>query len=295
MKKLNISFNIEFDHLAISSRDPVATKYLGSYKSVFKGNGLEFEGYRKYSQDDDASRIDWKASRRVNQFMVREYTEERNLDVFFLIDVSNGMLLGAQPKLKCEYIAEVVSALSRYILASGDNVGFALFNTNIVTFQLPRTGETVHSELIHALSNVGFYGGGSNVSSALSFALKLISEGSLVILLSDFINMPASWSEFCALAGQKFSFIGMLVRDPIDRELPEGKGQVALADPYSNQTVLVDIASLKHAYAQENKAQEERLLYEFNVHGGDFVILQTNQSFIGPISRMFTERMERWR
>jgi len=100
------------------------------YKVVY-GKGFEFDGYRDFAQDEDASNIDWKASRRAQKLLTRKYIEERDLKILFLIDVSDNMIFGSTEKLKCEYTAELVAALSHLILFSGDKVGFKFFNNSI--------------------------------------------------------------------------------------------------------------------------------------------------------------------
>ena len=55
------------------------------YRSVFRGKGLEFDSYRLYSDGDDASLIDWKASLRANEMLSKQYIEERDLNVYFLV------------------------------------------------------------------------------------------------------------------------------------------------------------------------------------------------------------------
>ena len=83
----------------------VNSGFLGSYTSFFRGRGLEFENYRSYTESDDASFIDWKASLRSNNLLVKEYVEERALNVFLLIDVSSKMFFSSTQKLKNEYAA----------------------------------------------------------------------------------------------------------------------------------------------------------------------------------------------
>ena len=109
------------------SHEPMA----GDYRSVFKGRGLEFEGYRDYNPEDDATMIDWKATLRAKRLVVRELREERNLSVLFLFDVSNSMLYASTEKLKCEYAAELIATLSYAIREVGDAVGLVMFNDKI--------------------------------------------------------------------------------------------------------------------------------------------------------------------
>ena len=81
--KLDLSEGIK--RLKILTAQIVNTSIVGGYKSVFKGRGLEFEDYRQYTPNDDASLIDWKASVRSKELFIREFVEERNLNVYFLI------------------------------------------------------------------------------------------------------------------------------------------------------------------------------------------------------------------
>jgi len=87
MAKLRVSLTPAIGKLEVVTKSLVNTKVIGRYKSVFKGRGLEFADYRDYTQNDDASLIDWKASARANKTLVKEFVEERNLNVFLLIDV----------------------------------------------------------------------------------------------------------------------------------------------------------------------------------------------------------------
>src|SRR3989338_7011118 len=139
-KELKLDLSEGIKRLKILTNRIINTRFIGGYKSVFKGKGLEFEDYRPYTTHDDASTIDWKASVKSNQLLVREFVEERNLNTFFLIDVSSSMVYGSIDKLKVEYAAEVAAALSYVILNSGDSMGFALFNDKIVKNVLPAQG-----------------------------------------------------------------------------------------------------------------------------------------------------------
>ena len=126
-KQLRIDPSIVVKRLKILTNNIVNSQLVGNYRSVFKGRGLEFEGYRHYTPDDDASSIDWKASVRSKEMLVKQLIDERNVSVFFLIDVSSSMVYSTTDKLKVEYMAELVATLSYVILSAGDSVGFALF------------------------------------------------------------------------------------------------------------------------------------------------------------------------
>src|SRR3989344_6963469 len=103
MKELNVNFPPLIKKREMSSRRGMFGPLTGEYRSAFKGRGLEFTGYRKYDPSDDASLIDWKASLRSKDLVVREMVDERNLEILFAFDVSSSMSFASGEKLKNEY------------------------------------------------------------------------------------------------------------------------------------------------------------------------------------------------
>ena len=295
MKRIKIDLKIGFEDLAIGARDTVTTQYLGKYKSVFKGRGLEFDSYRDFTPDDDASLIDWKASAKGGHLMIKQYVEERNLNVFFLMDVSNSMILSSQPILKCEYAAELISSLAFSVLNSGDNVGYALFNDRVIEYRPFTRGMETYSELIETLSKSTNYGGGFNLHLAVEHMIEFIPQGSVVFLITDFIGLNHGWENAIRLAAHKFSLIGIGIRDPIDRRIPEGVGQIAVADPFSEETMLIDPNMIKPYYEKDVQMYEELVSSVFLDNGAELVFLETHEDFIGKIMELFKQREAKWK
>ena len=204
--KLDLSEGIK--RLKILTAQIVNTSIVGGYKSVFKGRGLEFEDYRQYTPNDDASLIDWKASVRSKELFIREFVEERNLNVYFLIDVSSSMVYGSIDKLKMEYAGELAAALSYVVLNAGDSVGFALFNDKIVKNVPPIIGPMQYHNLVTALVNPNHYGGKYNLDEALKFILAFLKQASIVIIISDFIGLKNDWERYIRVVSKKFDLIG---------------------------------------------------------------------------------------
>ncbi len=295
MAKLKINTGFSLNRLDLVVKGLVNTKFLGNYKSAFKGTGLEFADYRVYnSNNDDASRIDWKASKRVGQTLVKEFVEERNLEVIFLIDVSSQMLSGSTDKLKAEYIAEMVSTLSRSIISAGDNVGFILFSDQIVKEYPPQGGMKQYYVLTKSLIDTNNYKGYSKIDDVLNYAFKKFNDGSLVILVSDFIYGLKD-EKILNLMCRKFDFISMMVRDPRDLSLPEGTGEAILEDPYSGSTLLVDPKTIGKEYAREASEQINKLKATMKKYGGEFLLLDTAKPFLKEIVRFFNIRAAKWK
>src|SRR3989338_10500298 len=286
--KLDLSECIK--RLKILTAQIVNTSIVGGYKSVFKGRGLEFEDYRQYTPNDDASLIDWKASVRSKELFIREFVEERNLNVYFLIDVSSSMVYGSIDKLKMEYAGELAAALSYVVLNAGDSVGFALFNDKIVKNVPPIIGPMQYHNLVTALVNPNHYGGKYNLDEALKFILAFLKQASIVIIISDFIGLKNDWERYIRVVSKKFDLIGIMVKDQNDKILPDYNGQVLLEDPFSDRQILVRPETISEAYKAYALKQEEMVKSAFLDSGADFIGLTTNESFVKPITNLFIKR-----
>lgn len=292
--KLRLNLAPELQRLDIVVKGLVNTQFMGNYASAFKGTGLEFSEFRNYTPNDDASRIDWKTSNRARTLLVKEFIEERNLNVFFIVDVSSRMLLSSVNKLKAEYVAELVASFSHTILKEGDYVGLTLFSDDVVKRIIPSNGMRHFYIISDALSNINFYGGGFNLKKALEHAIKFFPRDSLVIVISDFIN-EENFSEELKLAAHKFDLIGMMVRDPIDTALPGGMGQVLVEDPVTGERLLIAPNKMKYLYEAIVKKEISSLSKSFRDAGAELLPLSTNKSFVEDLVMFFKRRKLKWR
>lgn len=291
--KLDLTAGIK--RLKIETNRLVNSKIVGGYRSVFKGRGLEFLDYRPYTQNDDASTIDWKASVRSKELLVREFAEERNLNVFFLVDVSSSMVFGSVDKLKMEYAAELVATLSYTILQAGDSISFAFFTDKIVIHEPPQSGLKQYYKLISILVNPKYYGGNCDFCEALKFTMAFLKEFSIVIIISDFIGLKGEWKHYMKLMGKKFDVIGMMILDPRDKYLPDYDGQAILGDVFSNRQVIVNVNSIKDDYTRFVEAKEREINKAFLDSKSDFVELETDRPFVKPLTDLFFRRSRKVR
>ncbi len=267
----------------------------GSYKSVFKGKGLEFVGFREYVPSDDAMLIDWKASLRANKQMVRVLEEERDLSVFFLLDVSDSMLFSSHNKLKCEYAAELVGTLSYAMSQVGDSVGIGLFNDNLVKIVQPSLGRSQFYKIVSILGEPGNYGGKYDINWALKYILSLsfLRKDSIIFIVSDLIGMQPGGEESIKVAGLKYDLNLVVVRDPVDMRLPDIGAEINLSDPYSNKGMMVNPRVTKQAYETESKDQVERIQKELKKTNSSLLFLETDQEFTQEIFKFFRMRQSR--
>ncbi len=253
------------------------------YNSLFRGKGLEFDSYRQFEPSDDASMIDWKASLRANVLLAKKYIEERDLNVYFLVDVSGSMLFGSRDKLKAEYAVEVVCALSHLIMTSGDRIGLVMFSDKVVKFLHPSNSRNQFALFVKYLSDTSFYGGGFDLKVAIDSVLNYVKTPYTVfVLVSDFVKMRENSVRGLRLIGTQFETFAIMMRDELDENLPRTKYQFALQDPYSKRQMILDPEIAVERYRAAVVKQKGVVKDIFKKSRIDLLELMTNKSFAVP-------------
>ena len=282
--------------LEIYTKGLAMGKLIGTYRSSFKGRGLEFDGYRDYAPDDDAGLIDWKASARTNDILIRQFIEERNLNVFLLTDVNSSMLYGSSAnKLKVLYAAELCASLCYAILKAKDSVGYGLFNDHLITHEMPSLESQQFYKLYRTLLQTENYGGHYNMSAVLEEVLAFLPEKTILIIISDFIGVGGDWERKLSIASQKFEIIGIMIRDIFDRTLPSDEINLLVEHPENEQQLLINPADARRAYELHAKEQEEYVKKTFKKNNSDIIMLTTDKPFVKPLFNFFKMRERRWR
>ncbi len=261
------------------------------YKVIFRGRGLEFDSYRNFSPDDDASLIDWKASLRANSLLAKKYIEERELNIYFLVDVSNSMLFGSTDKLKAEFVAEFVVSLSHLVLGSGDKIGLVMFSDDVVKILRPSRGKNQFALFMKFLSDSSFYGGGFDLNKGIEHVLRMSnSPYTVFILVSDFIKTKKNSERELRLMGSKFETLAVMIRDPLDENLPKTKYQFSVQDPYSGRQMILDPDIAAKRY-RKNVVRQKGMMKEIFKHSGiDLLELVTDKGIVIPLSGFLKQR-----
>jgi uncharacterized protein (DUF58 family) len=261
------------------------------YRAIFRGRGLEFDSYRSFAPDDDASLIDWKASLRSNDLLAKKYIEERNLNVYFLVDVSNSMLFGSGKKLKAEYAAELVVSLSHLIIGSGDRIGLVMFSDKVVKVLHPSGSKNQFALFTKFLSDPDYYGGGFDLNGALDYILHTVkSPYTVFVLVSDFINPKKESEKFLGLMGTRFETMAVMIRDNVDENLPKTKYQFSVQDPYSGRQMILDPEIAAEQY-HKNVIRQKGILKEMLKKSRvDLLELMTDKHFAIPVASFLKTR-----
>jgi len=291
LRKLDVELIPKIRKLDVYARQSALSQYIeGNWSTTLKGQGIEFSGYRSYTYGDDASMIDWKASLRSKSLLVKEYDQEKSVNVYFLLDVSDSMLFTSTKKLKAEYAAELVSSLSHAILKSGDGVGLSMFNDKPVTRREINIGLKMHRLIINDLSNVNNYGGKFSLDKTIRVLMNIIKTGAVIIIVSDFIGLSPTWAKYLRMLNARFEIIGIMIRDPRDRELPKDAGQFFLEDPYNGEKLYIDTAQYANAYKTYVEKEEEEIAKQFKAANASLLKIITNKDYTMDLIKFFKRR-----
>ena len=291
IKDLRIEIAPGLRKLDVYTRREVLAKSLeGEMSTAFKGRGIEFAGFRKYFFGDDANSIDWKASKRANEILIREFEEYKNSTIFILFDVSDSMLYSSTEKLKCEYSAELVYVLADAMLKAGHSVGLSMFNDDIVNTIYPGTGDQILNNIRTNISKGENYGGGFDLKKALLLTKSLLGSRAVVVIVSDMLGLSDGWESYIKMLGSGFEVINIMVADPNDLELPDISGRVLIQDPYSNNNMFISVKDYKDKYKQENLNRVNKIKSVLTKSKGDFLLVRSDKDFVEEIVRFFNRR-----
>jgi uncharacterized protein (DUF58 family) len=234
----------------------------GSFRSVFKGQGMEFDEARPYQWGDDAKAIDWNAYARLGTPFVKMFREERELTILLLLDSSASMHSGISSlwgknnqnlyPFEQALIAAALIAFSAE--RSGQRVGAFLFDREIDRVFPPRKGRrnvlafvsgalqchkrrsgkpgtTVRRKSSQSAATsvaVAANSATSNLRSAIAGAGRLLKRRSMVILISDFLSV--GWEQELGALSSKHDVIAVRISDPADENLSD-LGLITIEDP----------------------------------------------------------------
>lgn len=264
------------------------------YKTFFRGKSFDFEGFRDYTPDDDVSMLDWKSSNRAGKLLVKQFKEEEDKKIIFILDVGDNMVFGSTPKLKCEIAAEIVLSLANIVINTNGRVGAILFAERIKNYLIPKRGTRTFDIFVDVLSDSIHYGGGSDMSNAMEFALQNFDTSvSSIVLVSDFVNFNKKDAQNLVLLAGKFETVAFMVKDPIDKVLPDIDGEFVVENPFTKEQILIEPKLAKKKYEKYSLDQEKFVKENLKNNGVDCLEISTGKPFIFDLIEFMSQRVKK--
>src|SRR4249920_3263 len=172
--------------IELRTRGLVSALFAGEYRSVFRGQGMEFAEVRAYEPGDDFRSIDWNVSARLASPFVKTYTEERELTLMLVVDQSGSTRVG-DPVSKAGLEVEVAAVLALAAAYQNDRVGALLFAEEVEHVVPPRKGRRHALRVIRDLITFAPASRKTNLAASLTYTGRLLRHRSIVVILSDFL------------------------------------------------------------------------------------------------------------
>jgi uncharacterized protein (DUF58 family) len=277
--------------LELRTRRLVESSFAGQYQSVFKGRGMNFEEVRPYSPGDEIRAIDWNVTARTGEPFIKKFTEEREMTVMIILDVSASGNFGSVRESKRELAAEVAAILAFSAIHNNDKVGLLLFSDRVELFIPPKKGRHHILRLIREMLYFKPKGRGTDLAGALEYMNKLITRRAVAFVISDFFT--GDFTRPLTVSARRHDMVALPIVDPAEEGLPD-VGVILLEDPETGEQIEVNTSrsAITRNYAELSALRTKELNSMFGSRGIDMVSLRTDKDYL-PVLRNFFDRRGR--
>ncbi len=271
----------------------------GDYRTLLRGAGIDLADLREYQHHDDVRHIDWNVTARLQTPYVRQFTEDREMTAWFLLDLSGSIDFGSSDTTKLSVSTAFVALLARVLTRHGNRVGAMLYGQRVDTVLPPRLSRL---HVLHLMQRMRQRRAPTSPAAAAprwptccNAAAGTIKRRSLVLVVSDFISQPG-WENALARLAQRHEVVAVRLFDPLEMALPE-LGLVTVEDAETGEQLFIDTAdpAFRARYAAEAEAREAALRDALARAGADTLELSTDDDLLEAMLRFAVMRRQRSR
>jgi uncharacterized protein (DUF58 family) len=252
---------------------------------------MNFEEVREYQPGDEIRSIDWNVTARLGTAYVKKFTEERELTVILVVDVSASEYFGSVAQSKRELAAEVACLLAFSAIRNNDKVGLLLFTDRVELFVPPKKGRSHTLRIVREILFFEPSGRGTDPALALDYLNHVVTRRAVVFFVSDF--QTGDFSRQLAVSGRRYDFIALHVQDQRERLLPN-VGIITLEDSETGEQIEINTAdrTTRDRFAEIARERHEELARTLRRHNIDAITLETGKDYV-PALRSFFKARER--
>ena len=262
----------------------------GGFKSLYRGQGIEFSGVREYLRGDDVRSIDWNVTARSGKPYVKTFEEERELQIFLVIDCSYSMLTGSKGKTRLSAAMETAALLTFAAEHNSNPVGAVMFSGDIEFVCSPKSGQNQTMILLsHFDRKIKIKKKGSVLPNALLGAGKVLKKRSLIFVISDF--RMKDWEEPLVHLASKHDVVCVRIGDPSDYSLPE-IGAVPFRDPENGIKKVLPTSSriFRSSWKEDGRMRLQRWTDSCLKHGAHPLQISTAEDPLTVLTSFFSTR-----
>ena len=276
--------------LEISTKFLVDDLLAGNYHSLFKGQGMEFSELREYRSGDDLRSIDWNVTARYNQPYVKEFVEERSLQVYFILDLSGSNSFGNKIS-KEKKALEIIASLMFAALRNNDSIGIFLFTERIEKFIPARKGKKHVLKILRSIISFQPKSNTTNLKITLDQISQILKKRSILFIISDFFD-SSNYLKALKIMRRKHDIIFVKITDLREQEFPK-IGLIELEDKETGEQILVDTSNplfLKN-YNESVLTNDLQLMLNLRKLKVDYIKILSDEDYAIPLRRFFRKRI----
>ena len=269
----------------------------GDHRTLMRGAGLDLADLREYQHHDDVRHIDWNVTARLQQPYVRQFTEDRELSAWFLVDLSASVDFGSDRFTKRMVAREFVGVLARLLTRRGNRVGALLYGNRVDTVLPARTGRIHVLELLQRMAArpAEAAPGATDLRDLLLHAHRTIRRRSTVFVVSDFVSAPG-WERLLGQLALRHEVTAVRVFDALEMDLPD-LGLVTMRDAETGEQLVVDTHNrrFRERFAAAAERRETSLRETLARAGVDTLELGTDDDLVDAVLRFADLKKQRSR
>jgi uncharacterized protein (DUF58 family) len=279
--------------LTLRSRRLAEGAISGQHRSPFHGFNIEFASYRDYAPGDDLRRLDWRVFARSDRHYIKQYEEESNVRVTFVMDASASMnYRGARAALsKFDYGATLVVALGMLLARQQDPVGLVLFDEQATTV-LPPSSTQAQVMVMSGLLERCTPARKTDLGGLLKSLTGQLRRRSVVVVVSDLLtDLESVYDGLNRLQFQGHEVLMLQILDRDELELPFD-GPTIFRDIEGDEELFAEPWGFRRSY---QKAMEDFLgevRRECGGRGFDHVGFLTDEPLGSSLSVFLHARLE---
>lgn len=261
----------------------------GSYKSIFKGSGLEFSDLRTYNFGDDLRLIDWNTSAKGHGIYVKLFKEEKEQQVFFMLDISGSQKIGVSGNSKIDLAKDICGTLAISAMREASKVGLYCFSDQKELFIKPQNSMKHGYQLITNLFGLEPVSTKTNLQNAILFSLQILKKKSVIFLISDFID--TNYEHNLRALARKHDLIVIHLYDQRETALPR-LGIIPVHDLESRKVFWANTSSAQFRNQIKGTFETSKLLLEqiCKENKANYLAIESSEDYVSKLIKLFKIR-----
>ncbi|MBT4836704.1 MAG: DUF58 domain-containing protein [Methylococcales bacterium] len=300
MKQLlpEISDLFELRHQAhsigLASHHAVNSVLCGLYKSVFKGQGMDFDEVREYQHGDEIRNMDWRVTARTNTPHLKVYREERQRTVMLCVDIGSHMMFGTRKTFKNIQAAKVAALLGWAASSNKDRVGALLFG-DITGLRYFRPSHAKRSlwQMLQSMTTINHTATSprTELPKAIQKLIHSTPTGALILIIADFNYNFENLQHALGKLRQKHEIILLPIDDNADQTIP-AMGKIMFTQSNGQQCEIdTDSETGRQKYKQtwtENRQQINSICKKLGI---DIIEISTHDDVHSTLIKSLRKRV----